>query len=325
MKINYLYLIIFIVTGFIFSRCSEIFEEDISDEEIVIIAPSDGVETTIINQLFMWETVDGANYYNLRIVTPSFQSTQKLILDTTISVIDSLYNNDNKLYYTLNPGAYEWRLTAANSSDEISSGVMRLTILETSDLSEYEVKLTGPSGFMNQTSNIQFSWESIPDAEHYTFIIRKGDWSGDSIVVREEHISNTQHTVSHLENGSYTWGVEAFRDSSSTGFTTNSITIDSIKPATPTLVSPKDTTISDSSVTFIWNRPDDNGTDISDVLFIYTDSGFNDIFDSVEINTNTEHNYLFDTAQTFYWRVRSVDEAKNRSDFSDDFQFTVFF
>ncbi len=325
MKINYLYLIIFIVTGFIFSRCSEIFEEDISDEEIVIIAPSDGIETTIINQLFMWETVDGAYYYNLRIVTPSFQSTQKLILDTTISAIDTVYNSDNKFYYTLNPGTYEWRLVAANNSNEITSEIMQLTILETNDISEYDIQLTEPSGLMNETSNIVFRWESIPDAESYIFMIRHGNWSNDSVVVRKENITTTQYTVNHLDNGSYTWGVEAIRDSNSTGFSTKNITIDSINPATPTLISPNDTTINDSSVTFVWDRLDDGGTEISDVLFIYTDNEFKNIFDSVEINTNTEHNYLFDTAQTFYWRVRSVDEAGNQSDFSDDFQFTVFF
>jgi hypothetical protein len=325
MKINILYIILLLFFSYFFTKCSEIFEEDISDEEIVIIAPSDGVETTIINQLFMWETIEGANYYNLRIVTPSFQSIQKLVLDTNISAIDTVYNSDNKFYYTLNPGTYEWRLVAANSSNEITSEIMQLTILETTDMSEYNVELTSPSGIMNQTSNIQFGWESIPDAEYYTFIIRKGDWSGDSIVIQEENLTNTQYTVDHLGNGSYAWGVEAGRDSTSTGFTTNSITIDSIKPATPTLVSPQDTTFNDSSVTFIWERSDDNGTEISDVLFLYSDSEFNDIFDSVTIHSMTQHDFIFDTAQTFYWRVRSVDEAGNRSDFSDGFQFTVFF
>ena len=55
-----------------FLRCDDIFEDDISTENISLYAPSDSIVTKIITHTFWWEEVEGADEYNLQIVTPDF-------------------------------------------------------------------------------------------------------------------------------------------------------------------------------------------------------------------------------------------------------------
>lgn len=90
------------------SSCSAFFEEDISDRQVVLLAPSDGLKTSSMSPVFWWEYMDGADFYNLQIVSPEFAFTERLVLDTIIT--------GNKLQYRLYPGNFEWRVSANNSA-----------------------------------------------------------------------------------------------------------------------------------------------------------------------------------------------------------------
>ena len=88
--------------------CKTFFEEDISNQSVKLLSPSSRTGTEIASQTFWWEKVEGASDYRLQIVTPSFELTETLILDTLIP--------EDKFLVTLYPSKYEWRVRAENSA-----------------------------------------------------------------------------------------------------------------------------------------------------------------------------------------------------------------
>ena len=110
-------LILFFVMG-----CRDVFEKDISEKEVELVAPADSVETTRSTLTFVWEERDGATGYRLVVVSPSFDRIELYVLDSLVE--------GNQYSYTLEPGRYEWGVRPENSAYE---GIYRwrvLTVLE---------------------------------------------------------------------------------------------------------------------------------------------------------------------------------------------------
>ena len=113
-------LILFLVMG-----CRDVFEKDISEKEVELIAPADSVETTHATLTFVWEERDCATGYRLVVVSPSFDRIELYVLDTLVE--------GNQYTYTLEPGRYEWGVRPENSAYE---GIYRwrvLTVLENAE------------------------------------------------------------------------------------------------------------------------------------------------------------------------------------------------
>ena len=105
------------------AACEDIFEPDLEDKIVQIIAPEDGLQTVRQTNTFWWEYVEGALEYNLQIVNPSFDYILKLELDTNIT--------ENQFTYTLTPGSYQWRVSAFNFSSATPYTMHTLTIIDT--------------------------------------------------------------------------------------------------------------------------------------------------------------------------------------------------
>ncbi len=78
--------------------CRDVFEKDISEKEVVLVAPADSVETTRATLTFAGGA-DGATGYRLVVVSPSFDRIELYVLDTLVE--------GNQYAYTLEPGRYE--------------------------------------------------------------------------------------------------------------------------------------------------------------------------------------------------------------------------
>ena len=105
-----------LLTLFFVMGCRDVFEKDISEKEVVLVAPADSVETTRATLTF------GATGYRLVVVSPSFDRIELYVLDTLVE--------GNQYAYTLEPGRYEWGVRPENSAYE---GIYRwrvLTVLE---------------------------------------------------------------------------------------------------------------------------------------------------------------------------------------------------
>lgn len=100
-------LIILVVVFFTITACEAVFIEDISNEKVSLIAPSNGVELLINELNFNWNAVEDAKSYQIQIVIPNFENSSQIILDTIID--QTTFNKE------LIVGAYEWRVKAINS------------------------------------------------------------------------------------------------------------------------------------------------------------------------------------------------------------------
>ncbi len=86
--------------------CDDIFVKDISDKTVNIIAP---ISDTTLNDhevSLVWETIEGADNYQVIIVSPSFSNIQKITCDSITT--------DYKLKLTLENGSYEYSVQAHN-------------------------------------------------------------------------------------------------------------------------------------------------------------------------------------------------------------------
>lgn len=92
----------------LFGGCDEIIEKDISKSFIDIIVPSNNATISDQEILFWWNYVDGADYYDLQLVKPNFQSVECILADTILE--------KNKITFAIAPGAYECRIRACNSA-----------------------------------------------------------------------------------------------------------------------------------------------------------------------------------------------------------------
>ena len=73
MKKTYIYYCV--IAALVFLGCEEIlFEEDLSDAEVVLVAPSDGVQVENTSVTFTWDEVNQALSYRLQLAKPSFEN-----------------------------------------------------------------------------------------------------------------------------------------------------------------------------------------------------------------------------------------------------------
>jgi hypothetical protein len=110
MKINLLVILpCFIALGF-FGSCDDIIVPDISEDNLVLIAPADSMVTTVKDQTFWWKENSSAESYQLVIVSPTIANPVRLELDTTIT--------KQQFDVTLAAGTYEWCVRGKNSAYE---------------------------------------------------------------------------------------------------------------------------------------------------------------------------------------------------------------
>lgn len=88
--------------------CDDIIEvEDISNREVVVLAPSNHVVLSVSDVLFTWSPLEDVETYHLQITTPSFESAQQIVKDTTLTT--------TSFSTTLSFKDYQWRVRAENS------------------------------------------------------------------------------------------------------------------------------------------------------------------------------------------------------------------
>ncbi len=132
--------------GILFSilSCDDIiFEEDISESFVHILAPVNNAQVRAGNISFNWEPVTYANAYQLQIALPNFANAQQIVLDTIIS--------NTSFSKILLPNNYEWRLRAENSAFET---VYFTNLLSITEVNNVVIKGFDPlSGFEISISN----------------------------------------------------------------------------------------------------------------------------------------------------------------------------
>lgn len=309
----------FILLGVVITGCDDITEiPDISDKEVLLIAPADGTTVRGNAVTFTWQPVEDAESYILQVATPGFPNASQVVIDHTIERDTS----DNSLATSYSremlPNTYEWRVKAVNSGYETPFSTNAFTLTESDGFSENTVILNAPED--NQVTNeaeITLSWSAITEATGYRIQILDDSES----VVQEEETAETSLEVT-FEEGGFTWQVRAEKDAESTLYSSREILVDLTVPNTPALTAPADDSATgDTEITFSWNRENVPGSAEYDRISVYSDESLETLVTEEDVNTKTFTATLEEG--TYYWNVQSFDRAGNEGELSSTFSFTI--
>lgn len=313
-------LILLVVTG---SSCEKIIAKDITNVTPILITPSleDTLDTNPIH--FKWEEVEGAENYRLEVVSPSFGSVHSFDVDSMITGTD--------FFIDLDSNEYEVRLTALNAGyTSVTTPARKFWLTSNSTSGTGGLVLTTPlnGAYVNDLFDGQFAWTTGSPVTSCEFSLRKG--SSFAAGVEIENLTNISSSLityqGSLEEGEYHWGVIAhYTSGESTPYVVQNFFVDTVLPPLATLISPANIGIENQgSVTFTWSLGNDTGgvqSPVSAVIEVANDVGFTDIIESDSV-TGTTHDFTL-TIGTYYWRVKTIDEAGNETTYTSPNQFTV--
>lgn len=289
--------------------CNVVFEEDLSNKSIALYSPTDSLNTPVKTHTFWWSEVEFATYYQLQIVSSSFDEPDYLVLDTAVS--------KNSFVFQLLPGNYQWRVSAGNSTSSTKYKTHSLTVDTSRDISYERVILISPAeNHATNQNSLDFSWNSLYAADYYQFSIEK-----ESIVI---HLTETESTAINVDisqyQGDYKWNVKAINEYSSTQNSTNSFEVDTVPPLGPTLIEPENNSIqSNGTIAFSWERNLKNS--VYDSLYIYEDELLQNIVKAIQTNSSSYSDSI--GLGDFYWRVKTIDKAGNIGGFSQTWKVII--
>lgn len=283
-------------------------ETDITNSQVILLAPGDGVEVSSNSIFFDWEPVEDATSYEIQVATPDFDNTQQLLLNATDSVTFQELE--------LNIGDYQWRVRAKNSGYETPYSTASFSIIPVENFSDNNVLLIAPQN--NLATNIQdqsLQWQSIVGATLYRIQILE-----NGAVIDERTTTEDNFDISFTE-GSLTWQVRAENGTDNTLYSSRDILIDITNPNVPKLSLPENnTTLTSQDVSFEWTRALVEGSVEFDSIYVYRDI---DLTDLVVKDRGTSPFAATLENNTYFWLVKGFDEAGNESDDSDVFSFIV--
>ena len=286
--------------------------DDLSNKTVTLIAPIDGAMLTNNELNFTWEAVTNADEYIVQIATPDFTNPIQVVVDETLTTTTATH--------TLIDGSYQWRVKAKNATSQTPYTTSSFTIETNIAFSDREVVILSPvDNFVSNQSVINIQWETVEDATFYRIQVL----DATSSALLDEQTTTQTNIPFTFPEGNLIWQVRAETSSESTQYTSQNITVDTVPPNTPTLLTPLDAEIlTSTSVTFTWDRIPIGGTPEMDTLYVYLDSGLTNQVLQEEV-TNGTFTTTLSSNETYYWYMKAFDEAGNESDDSSVFSFTI--
>jgi len=305
MKNNKLIIVIFTLLSF---SCKDFFVLNISDKEVNILAPLDGATISTGGEVqFWWDPLKDATQYRVQVVTPSFDSTTRLLADTLTS--------DTKFSISLPAGKYEWRISGVNSG-YMSKFVTRSFQMDTGlTLTGKIVSIVSPiNGSVINNKNINFSWDALNGALLYRIQI-------DSNLFQKHEFTTSNTFISlSLNEGNWSWRVRAENNTTISQYSNNSsFSIDITAPSAPIPVSPLNNANINQGDNLIWQS--DTGV-AYDSIFVYSDVSLSERI-VAQRSINKSHTLIPLSSGIYFWQVFSYDNAGNKSTGSNIFRFVL--
>jgi hypothetical protein len=292
--------------------CEEVLlEDDISKENVHLIAPGDSAQFFSTGVTFTWDPIENGTQYRIQIAKPDFENPLQIITDNVI---------DTTSYTTqLNVGGYEWRVQGINSGYSTSYSTRSFTVVNNEDFAGNSITLSSPNNnLVTNTPSQNLIWQPVIGATNYHFQVT--DISGGTVVY-EQDVAATNFNYNFGE-GNFQWKIRASNGQQNTLYASRSILVDITSPNVPVLTSPTHlTNTSDHNVTFQWTRTGVSGSSERDSLYIYT----NNTLTSLEYKNTEMPGYNTSSLDngSYYWLVKSFDAAGNSSARSSVFSLTL--
>jgi len=313
---SFICLMLLFIMGALFVGCDDVIEEDITDENIVITAPLNGVTVVSNSVTFQWNSNSGSDDYRVQVNDVS----------NTI-VVDSLVST-NSFTYPLSPGVYSWRVRGENFAYQTAyTFPVSFTLEASTIMTNQTVILNSPSdNFPTNSTTGQFvTWADISTADSYTLELDR-DVSGNVSTINQfPGITDASYTIGNADmstDGIYIWKVKALNiiTATETLYSTRKILLDTQVPNVPVFVAPLADAAENqnSPITFSWDNGTDPGvvnTTVNSVLELASDINFTNVVQTYTVASNSE-SHTFTATGDYFWRIKNKDTAGNESSYT---------
>lgn len=289
--------------------CKEFIEPSIEKKSVIQLAPSNGSESRLYSQTFWWEPVEDALKYRLQVVTPNFDQTLRLILDTLVET--------NRFNYTLDPGDYEWRIRAENGSSQTAYSKSSFFIFPSS-IKQQQVQLQLPANntLSNQPSHV-FTWLKLFGADQYNLQIDTNNFADENKLFLNKTVPNLEFAVTFERDKLYQWRVKAKNDTAESKWSViQRITFDRTPPAAVILTAPGNNELTAKPVGLRWEAV---ATAKKYQLYVYKTESRTPYSSKFPV-TLTSTSYSFTegaSGEKLYWELRALDETGNVGPYSE--------
>lgn len=209
-------LLLLTCTLYLFIACEAIFIEDISNEEVTIISPTEGSEFDKAIIKFNWNKLDNADQYHFQIAKPNFNATTQIVEDTLVEV--AVFSKE------LPTGDYQWRVNAINSEFETNYVTSSFKI-KAKNISTERISITTPLEASEIDKGvIDFTWNELENADRYHIQIAKPDFSINSNIFEDTFVE-TNTFEKDLSEGDYECRIRAMNSDYETNYTTLRFTV----------------------------------------------------------------------------------------------------
>lgn len=216
------YITVF-VFSFLFSSCEDILEvDDISGEEVQILAPQEGAVVNSNTVNFNWDELGSTEAYRIQIAQPSFENASQILMDSTV-VRDSLGRISTSIQKRLLNGMYHWRIRASNSGFQTAYAVFGFTVngdVNADIIPPNTPQLVLPANEATQDeTNVNFSWirEDIAGTAERDSIYIYQNETLETLVNKDLGV-NKEFTTTLSSGETYFWRVKAFDASNESAF-----------------------------------------------------------------------------------------------------------
>jgi uncharacterized protein YegP (UPF0339 family) len=210
----------FIFVLFIFLGCEAVFVEDISNETVVVLAPTENSDVAAGNVTFNWQLVFEADSYQVQIAAPSFQNATQILLDSV--------SESNVIQKNLEAGAYEWRIRALNSEYQTDYITVGFTVSDESmvdDISAETVVILAPNQSAQvDAGDIDFTWDLLDGVDSYQIQIATPSFQNASQILLDS-ITESNTIQFNLAAGAYEWRIKGINSEYETNYSTVSFTV----------------------------------------------------------------------------------------------------
>lgn len=310
--------ILFFISISVFAiSCDDVFEEDITDANVHIIAPLDNstIESNVVT--FRWNSISGAKKYRIQV----YSGNQSMVLDTLVG--------STNFTFPIVGGFYDWRIRAENSAYQSSYNFpVGFQVIESNNLNNQQMILNNPSGgsYFNHTS-VTCSWQQLSAADSYDFELYNHQ-NGQSYY--SNAMANTMLAIPAGElaqDSKYTWKVRAKNAFSATAFSSRDFWIDRVNPNPPTLAAPLNNSNNNigQEIDFSWTMPGDSGNVQSPIVSYTIEISRESTFVTYQSSSATSVGFeqSFTDTGAYFWRVKAVDAANNTGSYSSVFKYTI--